>query len=542
MRRLIKRLIKTFRFIVVFLIIIGWIFSGWPQIWNFPPSINEIFAAAPKVSLGDAADGSTVTVAPGSGRVEVGRFTLIVSKNAATASSITVTFPASVVVGIASVNIWNTADDTEYLSATSPTGDTFELITGTVIPITTSSVEYRIWITSLSHALMPVPNGVSYAATADITAYTTTPIAQNADTDSADQTVTIDNSSPNDATSTSGSVTSDTSITINWTTSSSTDYNRSIVLRWQSATTGSEVPAEGTDYNLNDVINSVATVACVENSGTSSTAYSGVDGSGTDECSAVALSSATQYSYKHFEKDDSGNWNTGVDNSNSPLTTTGVAPDPTFTQNTYLWYVDNDTANPTEIWGTPNIAENTAITIIPAGNDPPNNEQELRLRVNMTVNGANLVISSQQFQLQFKPGTDASCTTGSWTDVGAVGTSAWQFATSSVADGADITAVLSTTTSGKGEEYSITNQTQVNHVAANFGEVVEYDFHIIGSGSDFVSATQYSFRVIEEDPANTVFDAYTNCPTLKTEPGTENLLRHGNLFSDEVEQGFFWAN
>ncbi len=218
----------------------------------------------------------------------------------------------------------------------------------------------------------------------------------------------------------------------------------------------------------------------------------------------------------------------------------GGGGSPTFTQTTYLWYVDNDSTNPTEIWGTPNLAENTAITIIPAGKDPPSAVQELRLRINMTVNTNPLEVSTQQFQIQFKAGTDASCTSGSWVDVGALGSSAWQFATSNVTDGADITAVLSTTTSNKGEEYSKANLTQVNHVAATAGQVIEYDFHVIGSGSDFVTARQYSFRVIESD--NTVFDAYTNCPTLKTEPGMANLMRHGNLFSDQIEQGFFWAN
>lgn len=221
---------------------------------------------------------------------------------------------------------------------------------------------------------------------------------------------------------------------------------------------------------------------------------------------------------------------------------TTVAAATTFTQTTYRWYVDNDLADPTAVWGTPDLTENQAITILPPGKDPPSNAQELRLRVNITVNTANLAVSSQQFKLKFKAGTDGSCTTGSWTDVGAVAASAWQFASSTVTDGADLATngVLSTTTAGKGEEYAKTNPTQTNHVAANTAEVIEYDFHIIGSGSDFATATQYSFRVTESD--ETVFDAYTNCPTLTTEPGTDNLLRHGNVFDSGVERGFFWAD
>jgi len=211
-----------------------------------------------------------------------------------------------------------------------------------------------------------------------------------------------------------------------------------------------------------------------------------------------------------------------------------------FNQTAYRWYVDNDLTNPTDPWGNPNLGENTAITAIPIANDPPSNAQELRLRINFTVNGAALGLNSKQFKIQFKAGTDSNCTTGSWTDVGAVASSAWQFASSGIADGADITEVLTTTTTGKGEEYAKTNPTQTNHVTANIGEIIEYDFHIIGSGSDFTSATKYSFRVVES--AGTLLDSYTTCPTLTTEPGTENLMRHGNFFSGGTEQGFFWAN
>jgi len=219
-----------------------------------------------------------------------------------------------------------------------------------------------------------------------------------------------------------------------------------------------------------------------------------------------------------------------------PTLATEAAPI-SFTQNSYRWYVDNDGINPTDPWSTSvDIAENTALAPVPVANDPPDSTQELRLRLNITVNNQNLSVSSQQFKLQFKSGTDGSCTTGSWTDVGAAAT--WEFATSSVTDGADITASLTNTTSGKGEEYVKSSPTQTNHVAANAGEIIEYDFHIIGTNTS--EATQYSFRVLESD--NTILDAYTNCPTLNTENGISSLLRHGNFFSGSSEQGFWWAD
>lgn len=224
------------------------------------------------------------------------------------------------------------------------------------------------------------------------------------------------------------------------------------------------------------------------------------------------------------------------------LETPDAAPASTsFTQDDYRWYVDNDLTNPTEVWGTPDIAEDTSIAPLPVGNDPPDTTQELRLRVNMVVNGAALSVSSAYFKLQFKAGTDASCTTGSWTDVDSG--QAWAYASSGVTDGADITEVLTTTTTGKGEEYAKSKPTQVNHVGASIGENIEYDFHIIGTSAS--SATKYSFRVVETDNTgtpNTVLDDYLNCPTLTTEPGTSNLLRHGLFFADQIKQGFFWAD
>lgn len=211
-------------------------------------------------------------------------------------------------------------------------------------------------------------------------------------------------------------------------------------------------------------------------------------------------------------------------------------PPTTFTQNAYRWYFeDTDLTNPTDPWSEGSgvdLAENTAITITPSTYDPPDETQKLRLRINFTVNTTDLAATSQQFDLQYKAGTDGSCTTGSWTDVG---DTVWGFATSGVTDGADITGVLAST--DVDEEYAKSNPTQTNHNSATATQQIEYDFHIVG-GSTTASATQYSFRARESD--DTVFDAYTNCPTLTTEPGLGDFLRHGGSFADDVEQGYSW--
>ena len=179
-------------------------------------------------------------------------------------------------------------------------------------------------------------------------------------------------------------------------------------------------------------------------------------------------------------------------------TTTLQSASATFTQNKYLWYVDNDLADPTAIWGNPDLIENQAIVVVPSGNDPPDTAQELRLRVNYVVNTAGISISEKYFKLEYKAGTDGTCTTGSWTDVG---TGDWVYATSGVTDGADIIKVLSDTTTGKGEEYVKGKPSQANHVAASAAEIIEYDFHIVGTGA--TANTQYSFRVVETNNLGT---------------------------------------
>jgi hypothetical protein len=222
----------------------------------------------------------------------------------------------------------------------------------------------------------------------------------------------------------------------------------------------------------------------------------------------------------------------------TPTPTPPPAGGSTFTQNRYRWYVDNDSTNPTVPWPTSGISlpENTSIPIIPVVYDPPSTTQELRLRINLMVNTSNLSVGQKQFSLQFKEGTDGSCTTGSWTTITTGQT--WQYATSSVTDGEDITESLSTTNAGKGQEYVKSDPSHLNHVAANTSEQIEYDFHIVGSLAN--TATKYSFRLIES--TGTILDAYNNCPTLTTEPGNESLMRHGNLLIGGEEHGFYWAD
>lgn len=487
----------------------------------------------PTTTLGDGADPtSSPTVAPGATLNYFDAFTFINDQTTDTISGLTVTTANT--SAIASMQIWNGAMSTQYYTTvSSPTGNNWVFSGGTGIPVTTSSSNYRVVFTAKDHSLTPG----TYAVTGTVTAFTSGNSYTTAGSDIDSDTVTVDNSAPNSATSYSGTA-GNASNTLNWTTSSSSDFNTtsgSVIYRWASGTAGSEVPVEGSTPSAGD-INGTATAACVISSAASS-AQSKVDGTGGSAgCTTTALTNGQQYIYKVFQKDNYGNYDTGV--TIGPLTPT--AGSATFTQNKYLWYVDNDLADPTAIWGNPDLTENQSIVVIPAGNDPPGVDQELRLRVNYVVNTTGISVSEKYFKLEYKVGTDGNCTTGSWTDVG---TGDWVYATSTVTDGADITKVLSDTTVGKGEEYVKGKPSQVNHVAASAAEIIEYDFHIVGTSS--TANTQYSFRVVETNSggtSETVFDGYTNCPTLTTEPGTSNLLRHGNVFTEGLERGFFWTD
>ncbi|MEK7566151.1 MAG: hypothetical protein AAB494_00560, partial [Patescibacteria group bacterium] len=61
---------KFGKFFLVFLLIFAWIFSGWPQISNFPPQLQQVRAATggpsfPTSGVNDSSIGTTAWTAPG---------------------------------------------------------------------------------------------------------------------------------------------------------------------------------------------------------------------------------------------------------------------------------------------------------------------------------------------------------------------------------------------------------------------------------------------------------------------------------------------
>ncbi|OGM32534.1 hypothetical protein A3D01_01750 [Candidatus Woesebacteria bacterium RIFCSPHIGHO2_02_FULL_39_13] len=226
-----------------------------------------------------------------------------------------------------------------------------------------------------------------------------------------------------------------------------------------------------------------------------------------------------------------------------------VALSPTYTQNHYRWYVNpSSSENVTDPWSANagiDLAEHTSLTPIPFANDPPGSTQQVRLRVNITVNTNTITANTKYFKLQFRTGTDSDCSTGSWTDVGAAaGAEAWVYTSETgVADDTTLT-VAKLTGTDRLETYSRVKPANTPTATSAIGEDIEFDFHIVG-GTAFADATRYLFRAVEttsDGSGTTALNTYTNCAIMNTEPGTANLMRHGNFFSGGSERGFYWAD
>ncbi|MDH4226414.1 MAG: hypothetical protein OEV59_01475 [Deltaproteobacteria bacterium] len=262
-------------------------------------------------TLATGTDPGAVTIAPGAAATDVDAFTLQTNSGTETISSVTVNLSTN--SGIGTLAITNSAGGTVYGSTTSPvTGSNTITVTG--MSATTTLTTFKVRVTPMTHALMPVPPGASYSITAPVTAWVGGGTHSHTGSDTNATALTIDNLSPNGATAVSGSASGNNKNTINWTTSNSADFNAtsgSVVLRWAAAGAGSDVPVEGTTYAAGNAIGT-ATVACVISS-TASAAQSKIDGTGGSAgCTAVALTTGQPYTYKVFQKDTNGNYDAGV--------------------------------------------------------------------------------------------------------------------------------------------------------------------------------------------------------------------------------------
>ena len=256
-----------------------------------------------------SAEPGNFTIAPGSS-AQVDSFGIVASKGTDTLTNAVVTMTTGMGQYVDNVALTNEGDTATYCNAT-PSGDT-ATFTGCTLPVTTTNTQFKVRLTAKSHALMPAPAGGAYAIGATVTSFTAT--GAEAGTDTGSSTLTIDNASPNGATSVSGTSGVNKN-TINWTSSSSSDFhttNGSVVLRWVGGSVGSGVPAEGNNsYAAGDAISS-ATVACVISSAVSTT-ISKIDGAGGSAgCTTTSLTNGQAYTYKVFQRDTNGNYDAGV--------------------------------------------------------------------------------------------------------------------------------------------------------------------------------------------------------------------------------------
>jgi hypothetical protein len=247
------------------------------------------------------------------------------------------------------------------------------------------------------------------------------------------------------------------------------------------------------------------------------------------------------------------NFNANTDNT-PPYFDVVIAEKVNFIMQAFYWYNDNDSVDlstpATLPWGNPNIAVNTGIVALPlVPSDPPDLTRELRLRIQILINGNNLVANVVRYKLQYNASLSTSCTTstGTWTDVAESSntTAEWRFATSTPAGETSLTQSVFSPASTVLGRYVKSNSGTNNNPAATVGDTLEYDFHIQHNAA--AGGTRYSFRIIES--TGTLLSQYDACPSLITYPRTENQMRHGNFFLGGVpdtsttgsqEQGFSW--
>ena len=265
----------------------------------------------PTTILGNGTDPSNSTIGPGASATEIDRFSFQTNTSTDAVTALTVTLgPSGAYNNIATVAVQTTGGST--LCSATPTSNTVSL-SSCGISVTTTLTEYKIMITPKSPSAMDPPStGVSYDTTATVTSWTSS-LAQSG-SDSGSATITVDNQSPGNVTSSSVS-SGGTSVNVAWTNPTDGDFSTNVILRSTSAVTN--VPTEGSStYSVGNIIGS-ATVACV----TSSTS-----------CVDSSVSLGVAYYYKIFSDDTFANYSTGVEPSGSPITLSAGSPPTVSTQ------------------------------------------------------------------------------------------------------------------------------------------------------------------------------------------------------------------
>ncbi len=203
------------------------------------------------------------------------------------------------------------------------------------------------------------------------------------------------------------------------------------------------------------------------------------------------------------------------------------AANPTFTQNYFRFYVDNDLIKPTDPWpvGSTDLGENTGIT---ANDLPPASSETLRLRMSVLVGGSVLATTTQAFKLQYGVVSSTCAQVTNWNDTGGTASSTiWRGFNGTPADGASlstnppIVGDLLLSVSDRAGSYEEENPTVSNPFSVAVGEDVEYDWALQDNGA--TASTTYCFRMTKS--GGTPLDTYSFYPSVITSgyrPKTQN--------------------
>jgi len=249
------------------------------------------------VTVGNGtAEPATVTIGPspdGTTSYALDTFSLQLSSPIGdTIDTVEVTLAAGMSPYITRVLIASSDNSVTYGSLAAPTsGDVWTIPTYGLIP-TTTLTNYHVRIVPKGHADVPMPPGGTYAVTGRVTAVTHSQLGTITMGDSGSATLTIDNSSPADASW--GAVTpGNAQVALNWSNPGG-DFAGVVILRNTLPTVGD--PTEGRSYAVGSTI------------GTAQVIYVGSGTTFTDTSAA----NGTDYYYMIHSYDSFHNYAVGV--------------------------------------------------------------------------------------------------------------------------------------------------------------------------------------------------------------------------------------
>lgn len=215
----------------------------------------------------------------------------------------------------------------------------------------------------------------------------------------------------------------------------------------------------------------------------------------------------------------------------------------TITQNDFEWFAPEATVTLTNNWPTgsgEDLSENQVLEYLPATNEPLGVGEQIRLQMNFTTT-AQLLASEETFALEYVQAEDCTTATG-WADVGGTGSGTIWRLYDETTIGPSTTQVNQISTSSATAEgyFSETNPTSSNPNQIEATENSEWDWPIENNGA--TSNTSYCFRMTFG--TGTALNAYNSdsYPQLTTAPNVGSMMKHGKVFHNEAEGGFFWAN